>query len=48
MHNEVVTIYCIVDDILKALNVKDDHQAKMSSSEILTTAMSQPPKSLDT
>jgi len=39
MHNEVVTIYCIVDDILKALNVKDDPQAKMSSSEILTTAI---------
>ncbi len=39
MHNEVVTIYCIVDDILKALNVKDDPQAKMSSSEILATAI---------
>ena len=36
---EVITIYCIVDDILKALNVKDDPQAKMSSSEVLTTAI---------
>jgi len=36
---EVISIYCIIDDILKTLGVKDDPQAKMSSSEVLTTAV---------
>ena len=39
MDREIITIYCIVDDILKALNIKDDPQTKMSSSEVLTTAI---------
>ena len=39
MTDEVITIYCIVDDILKAMNFKDDPQTKMSSSEVLTTAI---------
>jgi len=39
MNHEITTIYCIVDDILKALNIKDDPQTKMSSSEVLTTAI---------
>ena len=39
MTDEVITIYCIVDDTLKAMNIKDDPQAKMPSSEVLTTAV---------
>lgn len=39
MNDEIVTIYRIVDDILKAMNFKDDPKAKMSSSEVLTTAI---------
>jgi len=39
MTDEVITIYCIVDDILKAMNFKDDPQTKMSSSGVLTTAI---------
>jgi len=36
---EVITIYCIIDDILKSLGWEDDRQVKMSSSEVLTTAI---------
>ena len=36
---EVIAIYCIIDDILKSLGWEDDRQAKMSSSEVLTTAI---------
>ena len=36
---EIITIYCIIDDILKAINHQDDPQAKMSSSEIITTSI---------
>ena len=39
METQVITIFCIIDDILKALKIKDDKQAKMSSSEILTTVI---------
>ena len=37
--NEVIAIYCIIDDILKSLGWEDNRQAKMSSSEVLTTAI---------
>ena len=39
MEIQLITIFCIIDDILRALKIKDDKQAKMSSSEILTTAI---------
>jgi len=39
MEEQVITIFCIVDDILKTLKIKDDPQTKMSSSEVLTTAI---------
>ncbi len=39
MEKEVITIYCIIDDTLKPIGIKDNPQAKMSSSEILTTAV---------
>jgi len=34
-----IAIYCIVDDMIKKLNFKDNPQAKMSSSEILTVGI---------
>jgi hypothetical protein len=39
MEEQVITIFCIIDDILKTLKIKDDPQTKMSSSEVLTTAI---------
>ncbi len=39
MEKEVITIYCIIDDTLKLIGIIDDPQVKMSSSEILTTAV---------
>ncbi len=36
---KVITIYCIIDDILKSLGWEDDRQAKMNSVEVLTTAI---------
>ncbi len=38
MEKEVITTYCIINDTLKIVGIKDEPQAKMSSSEILTTA----------
>ena len=39
MEEQVITIFCIIDDILKTLKIKDNPQTKMSSSEVLTTAI---------
>lgn len=39
MVNEIVTVFCICDDYLKSIDYKDDKQATMSTSEILTTAI---------
>ena len=35
----IITIYCIVDDILKHIGFRDDLQATISSSEIITIAI---------
>ncbi len=35
----MIAIYCICDDCLKALNIKDDPQVKMSSAEVVATAI---------
>jgi hypothetical protein len=39
MVNEIVTVFCICDDYLKSIEYKDNKQACMSTSEILTTAL---------
>lgn len=39
MLDQIIVIYCICDEISKALNVKDDIQCKMSSAEVMTFAM---------
>jgi len=39
MDAEITAIYCITDDILKALNHWEDPQRQMSDAEVLTTAV---------
>lgn len=39
MVGEIITIFCLCDDYLKAIGQKDNHQARISTSEILTTAI---------
>ena len=39
MEMQVITVYCICDDLVKYFEIKDDIQAKMSTSEVLTTAI---------
>lgn len=39
METQIITLFCIVDDLLKAINFQDDKQAKMTTSEIITVAL---------
>jgi hypothetical protein len=39
MEIKIITIYRLIDDILKILKVKDNPQTKMNSSEVFTTAI---------
>ncbi|MDF5715666.1 MAG: hypothetical protein PUP93_17725 [Rhizonema sp. NSF051] len=39
MVNEIITIYAIIDDLLKALGHHEDCRREMSDAEIITTAM---------
>jgi hypothetical protein len=39
MDTQIVAVFCLVDDILKAMNHREDEQCKMSDAEILTTAI---------
>lgn len=39
MDNEIVTIYCLCDDMLKRMHHREDKQCKMSDTEVLTTAI---------
>ncbi len=39
MNNEIVAIYCLCDDILKAMNHQGDVQQQMSDAEVMTTAI---------
>lgn len=39
MVEEIITIFCICDDYLKSVRHEDDKQARMKTSEILTTAI---------
>lgn len=36
MEENIITIFCLVDDILKAMDVKDDKRAKICNAEVLT------------
>ena len=39
METQIIELYCIIEDFLKAINFKDDSQAKMSSAEIMTVVI---------
>lgn len=39
MNNEIVAIYCLCDDILKAMNHRSNEQQQMSDAEVMTTAI---------
>lgn len=39
MELEITTVFCLCDDLLKAMNVKDDAQVKMSNAEVMTVAL---------
>jgi hypothetical protein len=40
MEEKIIVIYCICDDLLNSLNIKDNPQAKMTNAEVMTTALS--------
>ena len=39
MDNQIIAVYCICDDLLKAMNHKEDPQCQMSDAEVMTTAI---------
>lgn len=39
MDDQIVAIYCLCDDVLKALNHHEDPQRRMSDAEVMTTAI---------
>lgn len=39
MDEQIVTIYCLCDDVLKALEHYEDPQRQMSDAEVMTTAI---------
>lgn len=39
MLNEIITIYAITDDLLKAIGHQEDSRRLMSDAEIITTAL---------
>jgi hypothetical protein len=43
MDGQIVAIYCLCDDLLKALHAFEDRQRRMSDAEIMTAAISRAP-----
>ena len=39
MDTQIVAVFCLVDDILKALNHREDQQCQMNDAEVITTAI---------
>jgi hypothetical protein len=39
MDLKIIFFYCLCDDVLKALSIKDDIQSKMSMTEIMTVGI---------
>ena len=39
MYDNVVALYCITDDLLKAINHIDDCRCELSDAEVITTAL---------
>ena len=39
MELEIITIYCVCEDLLRAIDHSDDSQSQMSTAQIITTAL---------
>lgn len=39
MQDSITTIYCLCDDLLKALNHRDDHQTRFSTAQVMTVPL---------
>ena len=39
MENEITTIYCLCEDLHKAMDIHEDPQVRMSNAEVMTTAL---------
>ena len=39
MDTRIVAVYCLCDDMLKALHHRDDPQTQMTDAEVMTTAI---------
>ena len=39
MDTQIVAVFCLVDDILKAMRHREDEQCQMSDAEVMTTAI---------
>jgi hypothetical protein len=39
MDTQIIAVYCLCDDLLRALGHKDDRQCQMSTAEVMTIAM---------
>jgi Transposase DDE domain len=39
MDSQIVAVFCLVDDILKAMSHREDEQCQMSDAEVMTTAI---------
>ncbi len=37
MEQRIITVFCLIDEYLKSMGIKDDKRAKFSNSEILLT-----------
>lgn len=40
MEAQIITIFCVIDDILKSIDFYDDRQVKISTAEVITIAIS--------
>ena len=39
MDDNIIAIFCLCDDLLKAMHHQEDHQGQMNDAEIMTTAL---------
>jgi hypothetical protein len=39
MEDEIIIIYCLCEDLLRAMNIHEDPQVRMSNAEVMTTAL---------
>lgn len=39
MQEQIITIYCVCDELCKAMSIRDDRQAQISTAEVMTTGL---------